>query len=36
VFGEHHPALTCPDGSYYMRPIEEWGDHPLNACKSAP
>jgi hypothetical protein len=36
VFGEHHPALTCPDGTYYMRPIEEWGDHPLNACKSAP
>jgi hypothetical protein len=35
VFGEHNPALTCPDGSYYVRPVDEWPDHPLNVCKSA-
>jgi hypothetical protein len=30
TFGEVNPALTCPDGSYYIRPVEEWPDHPLN------
>lgn len=35
VFGEHNPALTCPDGTYFARPVEEWPDHPLNVCKSA-
>jgi hypothetical protein len=35
VFGEVNPALKCPDGSYYIRPISEWADHPLNVCKSA-
>jgi hypothetical protein len=25
VFSEVSPALTCPDGTYYTKPIEEWG-----------
>ena len=35
VFGEVNPALACPDGSYFIRPLAEWADHPLNICKSA-
>jgi hypothetical protein len=34
VFAEVNPALTCPDGTYYMMPIEEWPAHPLNVCRS--
>lgn len=36
VFAEHHPGLTCPDGSYHVRPVAEWVDHPLNVYTSAP
>jgi hypothetical protein len=35
LFGEVNPALSCPDGTYYQRPPREWGEHPLNTCKSA-
>lgn len=35
LFGEVNPALACPDGTYYQRPIEEWVEHPLNSCESA-
>ncbi len=35
LFGEVNPALACPDGSYYQRPMKEWIAHPDNACKSA-
>jgi hypothetical protein len=35
VFGEVNPALTCPDGTYYIRPMEEWAANPLSVCKSA-
>jgi hypothetical protein len=34
LFGEVNPALTCSDGTYYILPIEEWLDHPLNVCRS--
>jgi hypothetical protein len=34
VFGEENPALSCTDGTYYMLPINEWAQHPLNVCKS--
>jgi len=36
TFGEVNPDLACPDGSYFIRPIKEWQDHPMNICKSAP
>jgi hypothetical protein len=32
LFGEVNPALTCPDGTYYQLPLEQWKDHPLNSC----
>ncbi|MGZ4688242.1 MAG: hypothetical protein ACXWAY_01345 [Acidimicrobiia bacterium] len=35
LFGEVNPALACPDGTYYQRPMREWIAHPANACKSA-
>ncbi len=35
LFGEVNPALSCPDGTYYQRPADEWGAHPLSTCKSA-
>jgi hypothetical protein len=35
LFGEVNPALACPDGSYYQRPMNEWAAHPANVCKSA-
>ena len=35
LFGEVNPALACPDGSYYQRPMSQWIAHPDNACKSA-
>ena len=35
LFGEVNPALACPDGTYYQRPMKEWIAHPDNACKSA-
>jgi hypothetical protein len=35
VFAEHNAKLACPDGTYYVRPMEEWPDHPLNVCRSA-
>lgn len=35
VFAEVNPALRCPDGTYYMLPVEEWPAHPLNVCRSA-
>jgi hypothetical protein len=34
LFGEVNPALTCPDGTYYIMPMRQWIDHPLNVCKS--
>ena len=34
LFGEVNPALTCPDGTYYMLPMERWLEHPLNVCLS--
>ena len=34
LFGEVNPALTCPDGTYYQAPLEQWKDHPLNSCRS--
>ncbi|HVJ97412.1 MAG TPA: hypothetical protein VNC41_11340, partial [Acidimicrobiia bacterium] len=34
IFGEAHRKLACADGSYYTLPLDEWIDHPLNACKS--
>jgi hypothetical protein len=33
LFGEVNPALTCPDGSYYELPLDQWVDHPLNVCR---
>jgi hypothetical protein len=36
TFAEVNPALTCPDGTYFIRPVEEWPDHLLNVCQSAP
>ena len=35
LFGEVNPALTCPDGTYYQLPLEQWKDHPLNSCLSS-
>jgi hypothetical protein len=35
LFGEVNPALACPDGSYFQRPMKEWLDHQDNVCKSA-
>jgi hypothetical protein len=35
LFGEMNPALACPDGTYYQRPMKEWAAHPTNVCKSA-
>ncbi len=35
LFGEVNPALACPDGTYFQRPMKEWVSHPDNACKSA-
>ena len=35
LFGEVNPALACPDGTYFQRPMKEWIAHPDNACKSA-
>jgi hypothetical protein len=35
LFGEMNPALACPDGTYYQRPMKEWAAHPKNVCKSA-
>jgi hypothetical protein len=35
VFAEVNPALRCPDGTYYMLPVEEWPTHPVNVCRSA-
>jgi hypothetical protein len=34
VFGEVNPKLTCPDGTYYTMPLDQWASHPLNVCKS--
>jgi hypothetical protein len=34
LFGEVNPALTCPDGTYYQRPLEQWGANPLSSCLS--
>jgi hypothetical protein len=33
VFAEVNPELTCPDGTYYQRPIEEWVDNLLTTCR---
>lgn len=33
LFGEVNPALTCPDGTYYKLPMEQWKDHPLDVCR---
>ncbi|HEY8547974.1 MAG TPA: hypothetical protein VIL36_23105 [Acidimicrobiales bacterium] len=32
TFGEVHTDLTCADGTYHMRPIEEWVDHQDHVC----
>jgi hypothetical protein len=34
LFGEVNPALTCPDGTYYQLPLEQWKNHPLSSCLS--
>jgi hypothetical protein len=34
VFSNINPALTCPDGTYYILPVEEWG-WKKNACLNA-
>jgi hypothetical protein len=34
VFSENNRKLTCPDGTYYVLPADEWATHPLNACRS--
>jgi hypothetical protein len=34
VFGEANPKLSCADGTYYMLPVDEWAQHPLNVCKA--
>jgi hypothetical protein len=34
VFAEVNPLLSCPDGTYYQLPIDDWPDHPLNVCQS--
>lgn len=34
LFGEVNPALTCPDGTYYELPLEQWVDHPLDVCRT--
>ena len=33
LFGEVNPALSCPDGTYYQLPLDQWVDHPLNVCR---
>jgi hypothetical protein len=35
ALGEVNPALACPDGSYFQRPMKEWLAHQDNVCKSA-
>jgi hypothetical protein len=34
VFGESNPKLNCADGTYYMLPVNQWAQHPLNVCKA--
>jgi len=34
VFNEVNPALTCADGTYYTKPIEELGTS-LSLCADA-
>lgn len=34
LFGEVNPALSCPDGTYYELPQDQWLDHPLNVCRT--
>jgi len=34
LFGEVNPALTCPDGTYYQLPLDQWKNHPLSSCLS--
>jgi hypothetical protein len=34
VFGEHNAKLTCPDGTYYQDPPEEWVNTPLTTCRT--
>jgi hypothetical protein len=34
MFGEAHRKLACADGSYYTLPLDEWVDHPTNACRA--
>ncbi len=34
VFNKVNPALTCADGSYYTKPIEDWGDS-VTSCAAA-
>ncbi len=34
MFGEVNPKLDCPDGTYYMLPVDEWAAHKYNVCKT--
>jgi hypothetical protein len=34
IFSEVNPAITCPDGTYYMKPLDEYGLSPT-ACRGA-
>ena len=36
MFGEVNPKLDCADGSYYMLPVGQWHQYPLNVCKANP
>jgi hypothetical protein len=33
MFSEVSPELPCPDGTFYVKPIEEWG-YAKSACKN--
>ena len=34
VFAEVNPALACPDGTYYQRPVDEWVDNLMTTCRA--
>jgi hypothetical protein len=34
VFAEMNPGFACSDGTWFSLPFTEWGEHPLNTCRS--
>jgi hypothetical protein len=34
IFSEVNPAITCPDGTYFMKPVDEYGLSPT-VCRGA-